>query len=261
TLVAEGLGGEAGGPDDARFRVGRFLRKFPAMAVMAFRNFREMSEARVHRGLRRLDAELAAARSLADLQRANVHAMEFSIRTNFALMQVLAVASHWRRALGLRHATRVVTYAMMEQYARLAAQPEPADRLRGLAAWLRAHGHRGPLESDPAQPRFAELRAVLEADLRRGPGPPPRVPPPAPRPRLRDVLGRFLFLSDERRERFRDRLMRRWQVLRARILEEARGAVAAGDLDAPEDVFFLRSEDLAAPAASWRGRVAARRLA
>jgi phosphohistidine swiveling domain-containing protein len=260
TLVTEGLGGDASGPDDARFRRGRFLRKLPTMALMGLLNFREMSEARVGRGLRILDAELGAARSLRDLQRVNVRAMEFSIRTNFAIMQVLSVASRWRRALGLRQAARVVTHSMMAQYARLASRPEVADRLRGIDAWLRQYGHRGPLESDPWQPRFAELRAVLEADLRRGPAPPPREhPQPPPSPWLLAPLSRFLFLSDERRERFRDRLMRRWQTLRVRILEEARRAVAAGHLDTPDDVFFLRSEDLAAAPASWRARVAARR--
>ncbi len=46
------------------------------------------------------------------------------------------------------------------------------------------------------------------------------------------------FRIDEIRERFRDELMRRWQTLRAAIL------VAAGDLDSPEDVFYLRRADL-----------------
>jgi phosphohistidine swiveling domain-containing protein len=262
TMVTEGLGGEAGGPDDARFRLGRFLRKFPTMVLMALINLREMSEARIGRGLRVLDAEIGAARSLRDLQRANVRAMEFSIRTNFAIMQVLSVASRWRRWLGLHQAAQVVTHAMMAQYARLASRPGWADRLRGLDAWLREYGHRGPLESDPSRPRFAELRAVLAADLRRGPAPPPREhPQPPPLPWLLVPLGRFLYLADERRERFRDRLMRRWQTLRARILEEARRAVAAGDLDTPEDVFFLRSEDLVAGPSTWRDRVAARRRA
>ena len=225
---------------------------------MALVNFREMSEARIGRGLRALDAALDAARTLPDLQRATVqaHGASRSGRTSRSCRSS-RWRRDWRRWLGLRQAARVVTHSMMAQYARLAARPELADRLRGLDAWLRAYGHRGPLESDLCRPRFAELRAVLEADLRRGPAPPPREQHQPSR--LRAALGRPLFLSDERRERFRDRLMRRWQRLRALILEEARRAVAAGHLDAPDDVFFLRSEDLAADPSSWRDRVAARR--
>jgi pyruvate,water dikinase len=52
------------------------------------------------------------------------------------------------------------------------------------------------------------------------------------------------FRIDEIRERFRDELMRRWQRLRAAILEEGRRLAEAGDLDSPEDVFYLRRADL-----------------
>jgi phosphohistidine swiveling domain-containing protein len=70
------------------------------------------------------------------------------------------------------------------------------------------------------------------------------------------------FLLDEIRERFRDELMRRWQRLRAAILEEGRRLTSAGELDVPEDVFYLRRADLDAPvslresAATGRERVA-----
>ncbi|HEX6864549.1 MAG TPA: PEP-utilizing enzyme, partial [Thermoanaerobaculia bacterium] len=61
-------------------------------------------------------------------------------------------------------------------------------------------------------------------------------------------LLRPFYKIDEVRERFRDELMRRWQRLRARILAEGTRLAAAGALDAPEDVFLLRGEDLAAGA-------------
>ena len=55
---------------------------------------------------------------------------------------------------------------------------------------------------------------------------------------------RPLYWIDERREWFRDALMRRWQLLRACILDEANRLVAEGQLDAPDDVFWLRPSDL-----------------
>jgi pyruvate,water dikinase len=63
---------------------------------------------------------------------------------------------------------------------------------------------------------------------------------------------------DERREWFRDELMRRWQRLRARLLEEGRRLAAAGEIDAPEDVFLLRGPDLA-PGADLRAAALAGR--
>ncbi len=77
-----------------------------------------------------------------------------------------------------------------------------------------------------------------------------------PRPCLRPPsspkrsLSRFWFRIDEIRERFRDDLMRRWQRLRAAILEEGRRLVTDGEIDAPEDVFYLRGEDLESGASS-----------
>src|SRR5207249_4116700 len=49
------------------------------------------------------------------------------------------------------------------------------------------------------------------------------------------------------------------QALRARILDDARRAVAEGWLDAPDDAFFLRSEDLRADPRTWRARAERRR--
>jgi pyruvate,water dikinase len=255
TMVTEGVGGEAGGPEDHRVIFGRLVRSSPTLLRLGLSCFAAI--AGIGRGLRALEDELGRARTLLDLQRVNARALEFSVRTNFAIMCLLSVFSKLRRALGLGQAAHVVTQAMMAEYAELAARPELSDRLRGLEDWLRRYGHRGPLESDPRRPRFVELREVLQADLSRGPAP---APPPRPRPSgWRAALARPLFLADEYREWFRDRLMRWWQRLRLRVLAEARRAVVEGYLDTPDDAFFLREEDLAADPATWREKVAARR--
>jgi phosphohistidine swiveling domain-containing protein len=256
-MITENFRRPPPGPLDGRFLPGRFLRSLPAMARMAALDVVAMLTMR--RRLRRLDTELDAARSLLDLQRVHVRAFDFSVRTNWAIMSALAVVAKVRRALGLDPAARVVTHRMMAEYAELASRPALADRLAGLDAWLARYGHRGPLETDPIHPRFCELRPMLEADLRRGTAPPPRAQrrPSA----LRAALSRVFFVCDEEREWFRDQLMRRWQRLRGRILEEATRAVAAGHLDRPDDVFFLRAEDLASDPSCWRDRADGRRSA
>jgi phosphohistidine swiveling domain-containing protein len=256
TLVTEVLGGDVpSSVPDRKLLIGRFLRSLPAMARMAWAAYATI--ARIGRGLRAVDTELAAARSLRDLYQVNVRAFAFSIQTNFALMIVLAVAARLRRSLGMGRAARLVTEDMMDQFAAIAARPDRADRLAGLDAWLARYGHRGPLESDPWRPRFAELRATLRADLMPGPAPTPRS---RPQPnRWIEPFIRLLFLADEWRESFRDRLMKRWQTLRKRVLQEARNAVAAGWLDQLDDVFFLRGNDLEADPSTWRDRVHARR--
>jgi len=256
TMVTDGVGGESAGPADGAYLPGPFLRSLPrALPRLIFACLGTVW--RINAGLRGLDAALGRAGSLADLQRVNAEALEFSVRTNFALVSLLSGLVRFRRKLGLGQAAGVVTQQMMGEYAGLAARPTMAGRLEGLDAWLARYGHRGPLESDPMRPRFAELRPVLEADLARGPAP---AAPARPRPSvLLAAVARPLFLFDEVRESFRDRLMRWWQRLRGRILEEAGRAAAAGHLDAPDDVFFLRAEDLAADPASWRARVADRR--
>jgi rifampicin phosphotransferase len=238
TFVTEGVGGEGGGPVDRRLLLEQFLRKSPRLARLQVQNLKTIAKADAE--LARLDGSLAAASGLADLHRVNVEALALAIRTNFAVNGVLSGISRVRRALGVRGAGRVTTREMMEEYGRLAALPamDPATRETALDGWLARYGHRGPLESDPARPRFAELREVLLRDLASSPlsatGPIPE----------EKKSSRFWFRIDEVRERFRDDLMRRWQRLRAAILEEGRRLAEAGEIDAPEDVFFLRGEDL-----------------
>jgi pyruvate,water dikinase len=145
--------------------------------------------------------------------------------------------------LRLHGAARLVTQDLMDGYHRLTSLP-PEERATGLDAWLALHGHRGPAESDPARPRFAELRDVLLRDLLAAPA--GAAPPPAPgrARRLSRALLRPLFWIDERREWFRDEWMRRWARLRARLLEEGRRLVAAGELAEAEDIFLLTGADL-----------------
>src|SRR4029078_1951941 len=156
----------------------------------------------------------------ADLHRINVEALALAIRTNFAINGVLSGVSRVRRALGIRGAGRVTTREMMEECGRLAGLADAGAREATLDGWLERYGHRGPLESDPARPRFAELRDTLLSDLTAAPAGPGPMAPREDR-RRPGLLLRPLYKVDEIREAFRDSLMRRWQRLRERILTAA----------------------------------------
>ncbi|HYH81630.1 MAG TPA: PEP-utilizing enzyme [Longimicrobium sp.] len=272
-FVTEGVGGEGGLDEDRRVIARRFLRKAPRLILLQSKCLREV--AGIRRALAELDGRMDAATSLPDLFAANVAAMTLAIRTNFAINSVLSGITRVRRALGVRGAARVVTQEMMERYGDLATRPAEA-REAGLDAWLAAFGHRGPLESDPSRPRFGEMREVLLRDLAasgEGLGGGAEAGAQAPRAHATAARGatnrghgvrriyRPFYWMDERREWFRDELMRRWQRLRARLLEEGRRLVAAGAIDAPEDVFLLRGPDfvpgadLRAAALAGRGRI------
>jgi pyruvate,water dikinase len=258
TFVTEGVGGGLNRPADRQVLPGRFLRNAPRLVRLQLRSLMEMAGAR--RELKRLDERIAAASTLADLHRVNTEALGLAIRTNFAINGVLSGIARVRRFLRLRGAARVATQGMMEEYAALTGLPDAAAREAGLDRWLAAYGHRGPLESDPARPRFAELRATLLSDLTAAPAGPVPMAPREDR-RRPGLLLRPLYKADEIREAFRDSLMRRWQTLREKILAAAADRVAAGDLDAPEDVFWLRGHELGegslrAAAAAGRERVA-----
>src|SRR5262249_13741560 len=152
------------------------------------------------------------------LHRVWVDVWVLSVHTALAIAALWATVLRARQVVRLPGKARLVTEEMMAGDAALAAVPE-AERGAALDAWLARHGHRGPGESDVARPRFAELREVLWEDVRQArPG-----PAPAPLSRWRRCLGALLrpaYWLDERREWFRDACMRRWQALRARLLEE-----------------------------------------
>lgn len=117
-----------------------------------------------------------------------------------------------------------------------------AEREAGLESWLARYGHRGPLESDPLHPRFAELGELLLEDLAQAPK---GAAPTAPRTARPFFLLQPLFWMDRLRESFRDELMRAWQSWRVRLLEAADELVERGWLDAREDVFYLGRAELA----------------
>jgi pyruvate,water dikinase len=267
TFVTEGVGGGESAkneiPADRQVLPARFLRRAPRLVRLQINSLMTMAGAR--RELERLDARIAAAATLADLHRVNTEALGLAIRTNFAINGVLSGVARLRRLLRLEGAARIATQGMMEEYVALAALPGRASREAGLDRWLATYGHRGPLESDPARPRFAELRETLLLDLlavsegaEEGEGTGTRS---RREPRRLGRLLRPLYRVDEIREAFRDAMMRRWQRLRERILAAAADRVTAGDLDAPEDVFWLRGKELVegslrAAAAAGRERVA-----
>lgn len=239
-FVTEGIGGEGGAAEDRRVIPARFLRNGPMLVRLQWTCVRTVRD--IPRALAELDARIDGATSLPELFDTNVAAMTLAIRTNFAINSVLSGVTRVRRALGVRGTARVVTREMMERYGALAALP-PEAREAGLDAWLAEFGHRGPLESDPSRPRFGELREVLLRDLAASAG------AAGGRNGAEAAAGRRItrpfYWMDERREWFRDELMRRWQRLRARLLEEGRRLHATGAIDAPEDVFLLRGDELA----------------
>src|SRR5262249_18044569 len=111
---------------------------------------------------------------------------------------------------------------------------------------------------DVARPRFAEMRETLRRDL--AALAPPREPAPTVWRRLLQRLSWPLAWPDERREWFRDELMRHLARVRRRLLEEGAKLTAADRLDAAEDVFWRHGDDLR-PGGDMREAVAERRRA
>ena len=263
SFVTQGVGGEGGGADDHAILPGRFLKNSMRLLKLQAMSYRTLREA--PQNLAKLDDTIGAAASLAGVYRANVSAMGLAIRTNFAIGGMLSGMSRVRRALGVEGTACVVTEEMMHRYHAISRLRTPRARARALDEWLAAYGHRGPLESDPARPRFAELRELLWNDLEASAPPPPRGSRGAEAARgahtasgagtEEDEAG-ALFWVDARREWFRDELMKRWQALREKALAHGRALAAQGRLDAPEDVFWLRRAEIEAVSedAAWGAR-------
>jgi pyruvate,water dikinase len=256
-LVPEGIGGLTHGSAlDKHFVAKRFIRSLPRLLKLQWKNIRRIQRVREH--LQGFDQRLDASESLPDLWKATVDILAESIQTMMALGGIIAGLNRVRRALGIRRGARIITHEMMDEYARLAALPDEQSRVIQLETWLQHYGHRGPLESDPSQPRFIELREALEADLKRRRSP-AQASMTLRHSRFISALVRPFFLADEWRERFKHDVMRRWQLLRTKILLQAGMAVTAGWLDSPADVFLLAGDDLGADPSTWRSKVADRR--
>lgn len=259
TFVTEGVGGEWGRPEDGRIRFGRMLRCAPRLVRLQLQN-RAVVRA-IPKSLARLDAALDGARSLEDWFEATVVGLDVALRTNFAINGALSGIVRVRQALRIRGRARVVTEEMMEGYEALRRLGE-AERGPALLSWLERFGHRGPLESDPMQPRFAELEDMLRADLASDAGAKKKVGgeaevAPASPGGAAPRTGWF-FRMDAVRESFRDELMRRWLRLRQGLLGAAEDAVARGVLEQREDAFLLGAE-VASSESTWREVASARR--
>ena len=243
SFVTEGVGGASEGPADARPDLLRMARMSPRLVALQVKNLRTV--ARSDEPLAELGRRIEAAEGLRELFDATVFGLGVALRTNFAINGALTGAVRVRRALRIRGRARVTTEAMMEEYDALRGQSgEPLDA--ALDLWLGRFGHRGPLESDLARPRFAELRDVLLADLERSAAESSSAPAAPTGDATAEVPeGRGpLFALDRKREAFRDELMQHWRQLRRRILDEAERWVDAGRIEHIEDVFLLSRDDL-----------------
>jgi pyruvate,water dikinase len=240
------LGGLPTTPADGRPNWGRLLRRLPHWSVPFVLGIHQV--ARTKRLLREADARIEAARDLRGLYQASVAGWQVGIDCAIAIAGLALLSLLIRQALRLPGSARVVTREMMDDYGRLAALPAGPLREAGLDAWLVKYGHRAPWESDLARPRFAELRGVLLQDLNHASPPADPAPPPCLIRRSLHRLSRPFFWIDEWREWFRNTACHGWQRLRARLLEEGARLVAAGELDAAKDVFWLRGNELDGPA-------------
>jgi phosphohistidine swiveling domain-containing protein len=250
-LVCRTLGGASANESDDGFLRMPFVRSLPTLVKMAWICLE--TDFAAGKELRRLDESIAEARSLLELWKVNVDTHRVSVRTNFALIAIATTASGLRRRFGLPSKLHSITQCMMNEYSELAALPRLADRMHGLDKWLDRYGHRGPHETDPSQPRFTELESTLRQDLARATSGTTtnRTTDHTP---SRVSIARLLGYWEERREWFRDALMRHTQQLRSRILEEAQKAVCLGFLDQAEDIFCLDHDDLVASQVSWKKR-------
>jgi rifampicin phosphotransferase len=241
TLLTSAVGGYPATPADARIIPGRLARSVPRLLWQHWLYVQKVR--RVEADLRRLDEAIDRATELRKVYAATVQGLAMLLHTTFAIAALCSLVMGVRKALGITGSAPLVTRDMMAAYRRLFTLPDMAQRSAGLDEWLRQYGHRGPLETDLAQPRFSELRDVLWQDLQSalpGAGAPDG---PAAAQRSRHWL-RLLSWIETRREWFRDQAMRRWQRLRTRLRAEGARLVERGELESADDVFWLRGPDL-----------------
>jgi phosphohistidine swiveling domain-containing protein len=241
SIATASVGGEIGSPADRAIIWRPFLRAAPKLLGQSWQGVRKVLAAPA--AFREIDRRIDSANGLSELFAATVAAWTLGLQTAFAIAGLLAMMSRLRSVLRLPSSAQLVTQTLMDGYDRLTTLPDPAARIAGLDAWLTAHGHRGPFESDFARPRFSELRDVLLRDLSNAPV---RPASSTATPRRLAALTRPFYRIDEWREWFRDESMRRWGRIRERLLAEGTKLVAAGSLDQTDDVFWLHGDDLAA---------------
>jgi phosphohistidine swiveling domain-containing protein len=241
TLLTNAIGGYPATPADGRIIPGRLVRSLPRLL---WQHWLYVQKARnVEADLRRLDKAIDGATDLRQLFAAAVHGMAMLLHTTFAIAALCSLVVGMRKALGITSSAPLVTRDMMTAYRRVLALPDMAQRVAGLDEWLGLYGHRGPLETDLAQPRFSELRAVLLQDLQNAPLSPDSADAPAATHKNRHWL-RLLSWIETRREWFRDQAMRRWQRLRTLLRQGGSRLVERGELECADDVFWLRGPDL-----------------
>ncbi|MFT7669381.1 MAG: phosphohistidine swiveling domain-containing protein [Planctomycetota bacterium] len=233
TFVTEGVGGESEGPLDARIDFWRMLCKAPRLLRLQLKNMLTVFHST--RELSKLEQQVREAKSVRELFDVTVLGLGVALRTNFAINGALTGVVRVRRALGIRGRARVKTEEMMNAYDALRSV-DPEQLGDELDDWIARFGHRGPLESDPARPRFAELREILLTDLMGAGG----SSAPETRPDTTSPSGGgLLFALDRKREAFRDDLMRVWEILRASVLEAAKNE----GFERLSDVFLLEHAD------------------
>ncbi len=239
-FATRGVGGESDEEQGRRVMVGRFLRSVPALFGQQWRSLRHAYRAK--HSLKQLDRRIKRAQSLAELFDATVAGLDLALNTNFAISALFTGWYRLRRFLRVPGQAELITQKMMQSFERISSIEDTDQREIAMGRWLREFGHRGPLESDLARPRFIEMSSQLKgatiapsSDTALSQSEPASVMEQAWRP---------FFWIDEHREWFRHATMRRWLKLRRRMLQEAKELVENGTLDAQEDIFWLRGEDL-----------------
>lgn len=148
---------------------------------------------------------------------------------------------------------------------------EPAEALRELRssggavagrfdALVAEVGHRGPAETELANPMFADRPELLfDAVLKATDTPARADTPEQPTSRVMKALTGSALKAVRRRERARDAAMRLQHSLRIALRERGRRLVENGVLEDPGDVFYLLFDELELPPDNAKEIVAERR--
>ena len=154
------------------------------------------------------------------------------------------------RMFGAFRELRAAAARSPENRAALASGTMPADALFATAwqDFLDQFGHRGVYESDIARPRYRENQAELLRGLAVGGS--------EPLSGVRKQSGELLFQVtkpmwwqlrrvQDAREAWRSQAMRCYEIVRGRLLVLAERAVANGQLPGVDDLWLLRSDEVA----------------